>query len=102
MEPNSPTDTQKSSVPPSGAPLATPPPLPPRLLALPPVVYVGTAAWLVACLVLLVLRYGFDLGPPIWLWTALAGSALGILGLPIMWWQRTASRRGTRGSQRDL
>jgi Protein of unknown function (DUF2530) len=94
MEPESPTDTQKS--------LPAPAPLPDRLLALPPLIYAGTALWFVALCVLLVLRYGFDLGPPIWLWTAIAGTALGIVGLPIMWWQRTASRRGTRGAQRDL
>jgi hypothetical protein len=72
------------------------------LLALPPLVWTGTAVWLVASGVLLVLRYGFDAGRPIWLWTALTGVGLGIIGLLIMWWQRTASRRGNRGAQRDL
>jgi hypothetical protein len=94
MEPDTPTDTQKS--------LPPPPPLPPRLLALPPIIYAGTAAWFVVSCALLVLRYGFDLLPPIWLWTTLAGTALGLVGLPIMWWQRAASRRGTRGAHRDL
>jgi hypothetical protein len=94
MEPQPPTDTQKS--------LATPPPLPARLLALLPLVYAGTAVWAIVSGVLLLLRYGFDIGPPIWLWTALAGIFLGIVGLLIMWWQRTASRRGTRGAQRIL
>jgi Protein of unknown function (DUF2530) len=94
MEPESPTDTQKS--------LPAPPPLPARLLALPPVIYIGTAIWFALFCVLLVLRYAFDLLPPIWLWTALAGWILGLIGLAIMWWQRTASRRGTRGAQPDL
>jgi hypothetical protein len=79
-----------------------PPPLPQRLLALPPVVYTGTALWLVALVVLLVARYGFDALPPIWLWTALAGVVLGLIGLPVMAWQRRASRRGGRGAQRNL
>lgn len=92
LEPETPTDTQKSP----------PPPLPARLLALPPLIYAGTAVWFVVFCVLAVFRYGFDLGPPIWLWTALSGVALGFIGMFIMWWQRTASRRGARGAQRDL
>ncbi|MPZ80129.1 MAG: DUF2530 domain-containing protein [Actinophytocola sp.] len=79
-----------------------PPPLSPRLLALPPVVYGGTAVWLVALVVLLIARYGFDALPPIWLWTALCGFVLGLIGVPIMVWQRRASRRGARGAQRNL
>ena len=80
----------------------SPPPLPDRLLALPPLVYVGTALWFVALCVLLVGRYAFDAFPPIWLWTAATGTGLGLLGFPIMAWQRRASRRGTRGAQRNL
>ncbi|HEV2778184.1 MAG TPA: DUF2530 domain-containing protein [Actinophytocola sp.] len=94
MEPEPPTDTQKSLPPPH--------PLPARLLALPPLIYAGTLLWLLATCTLLTLRYLFDIGPPIWLWTALAGTTLGLIGLPIMWWQRTASRRGTRGAQPHL
>jgi hypothetical protein len=78
----------------------SPPPLPDRLLALAPLVYVGTTAWLVALGVLLVGRYVFDVFPPIWLWTALAGTILGLIGFPIMAWQRRANRRGSRGAQR--
>jgi membrane associated rhomboid family serine protease len=91
-EPDAPIATEKSP----------PPPLPQRLLALPPVVYTGTALWLVALVALLIARYGFDAGPPIWMWTALAGFLLGLLGVPIMAWQRRASRRGARGAQRNL
>ena len=93
MEPEPATETQKSQ---------PPPPLPAGLLALPPLVYTGILLWALASCVLLVLRYAFDLLPPIWLWTALSGTGLGFVGLAIMWWQRTASRRGTRGAQRDI
>lgn len=78
----------------------SPPSLPDRLLALPPLVYVGTGLWLVALCVLLVGRYVFDVFPPIWLWTALTGTLLGLIGFPVMAWQRRASRRGSRGAQR--
>ncbi|MGH3762762.1 DUF2530 domain-containing protein [Actinophytocola sp.] len=91
-EPDARIETQKSP----------PPPLPQRLLALPPVVYTGTALWLVAAIVLLIARYAFDAGPPIWLWTALTGFVLGVIGIPVMAWQRRASRRGARGAQRNL
>ncbi len=80
----------------------SPPPLPDRLLALSPLVYIGTGLWLFALCVLLVGRYVFDVFPPIWLWTALAGTVLGFIGIPIMLWQRSASRRGARGAQRNL
>lgn len=71
-------------------------------MALPPLVLAGIAIWFLASCVLLILRYGYSVGPPIWLWTALAGTVLGLISLPVMWWQRTASRRGSRGAQRDL
>ncbi|OLF09545.1 hypothetical protein BLA60_19350 [Actinophytocola xinjiangensis] len=77
-----------------------PEPLPPRLLALAPVVYGGTALWLLALVVLAVGHYGFGVFPPIWMWTALAGFVLGLIGVPIMIWQRNASRRGARGAQK--
>ncbi len=80
----------------------SPPPLPERLLALPPLVYMGTGLWFVALCVLLVGRYAFDVFPPIWVWTAAAGTVLGLAGFPVMAWQRRASRRGARGAQRNL
>jgi hypothetical protein len=92
MEPSPPTDIQKSLPPPPG--------LPPRLTVLPPLIYVGTALWGALACVLLVLRYGYDVGPPIWLWTAIAGAVLGLVGLGVMWWQRAAATRGSRGAQR--
>jgi hypothetical protein len=90
-KPNERIETQKS-----------PPPLSDRLLALPPLVYVGTTLWFVALCVLAVGRYMFDVFPPIWLWTAVAGTLLGFVGFPVMAWQRRASRRGGRGAQRNL
>lgn len=78
----------------------SPPPLPDRLLALPPLVYVGTGAWLVAVCVLLVGRYVFDVFPPIWLWTALVGTVLGFIGFAVMAWQRRANRLGSKGAQK--
>jgi len=76
--------------------------LPPRLLALAPIVYVGTTLWFVALAVLVIGHYGFDVFPPIWMWTALCGSVLGLIGVPVMLWQRSASRRGSRGAQKIL
>lgn len=63
-------------------------------------VYGGTALWLFAFVVLAVGHYAFDVFPPIWLWTALAGFVLGLVGVPIMVWQRNAARRGARGAQK--
>jgi hypothetical protein len=90
--PNPPVETQKTP----------PPPLPPRLLALAPLVYVMTALWLLGFVVLAVGHYVFDVFPPIWMWTALAGFALGLIGVPVMIWQRNASRRGAKGAQKIL
>lgn len=80
--------------------LPTPPPLSTRLLDIWPVVVVGTSAWFVAFVALLIARYGFDATPPIWLWTTIYGWILGILGTALFWWQRAASRRGSKGAQR--
>jgi hypothetical protein len=65
-------------------------------------VYASTAIWFVALGALLIARYGFDVTPPIWLWTALAGAVLGLIGIAVMAWQRSAARRGARGAQRNL
>jgi hypothetical protein len=93
-KPDARIETEKSSV--------VPPPLPERLLALTPLVYIGTAVWGVLAVALLIARYAFDALPPIWLWTVLAGTVLGFIGMPVMIWQRRASRRGARGAQRNL
>lgn len=57
----------------------------------------GTSAWFVAFVVLLVVGVA-----PVWIFTALAGVLLGFLGIALMFWQRSASRRGVRGAQRGL
>ncbi|OLT43890.1 hypothetical protein BJF85_20995 [Saccharomonospora sp. CUA-673] len=60
-------------------------------------VAVGTTAWCAALLVLLIV--GTD---NTWLWTTLAGAGLGGVGFGIIAWQTSASRRGSRGAQRNL
>ncbi|SFB62242.1 Protein of unknown function [Amycolatopsis marina] len=74
-----------------------PPELPKSLLDLWPVVVTGTALWFVAFVALLVTGI-----TGLWLWTTLAGGALGLLGLAVMRWQRSAAQRGSRGAQRGL
>ncbi|MDT8911163.1 DUF2530 domain-containing protein [Amycolatopsis sp. PS_44_ISF1] len=70
------------------------PDLPKRLTDLTPVVVVGTSAWLVALVVLLVVARG------VWVWTALCGIVLGFIGFGIVFWQRAAARRGSKSAQR--
>jgi hypothetical protein len=74
-----------------------PPPLPPRLVNLPLLVVIGTAVWLVVWVFLLATGGDRD-----WRWIAMAGWVLGFIGMLVMWWQRSASRRGSRGAQRGL
>lgn len=74
-----------------------PPALPPRLVNLRLLVVVGTAVWVIAWVYLLATGGNRD-----WQWIAMAGWILGLIGLPVMWWQRSASRRGSRGAQRGL
>ncbi|WP_051114809.1 DUF2530 domain-containing protein [Actinokineospora enzanensis] len=78
----------------------TTPPLPARLLALAPIAYVGTALWALAAVVLGIAHYGFDKTQPIWMWTCAAGACLGIIGILIMRWQRSAADRGSRSAQK--
>jgi hypothetical protein len=62
------------------------------------VVLVGTAGWVIAVVVLLFARGSHDS----WLWTALAGAGLGLLGIPLIAAQRrTAARRGMGNTDRD-
>lgn len=75
---------------------SAPPDLPGRLVAIWPVLGVGTLGWFVAFCVLLTTN---DTG---WFWTSLAGWVLGLIGFAISAWQRAASRSGARGAQRDL
>ena len=62
------------------------------------VVGLGSAAWLVAFFVLLAVRE--QVGAQ-WMWTALAGAVLGLIGLPVIFAQRrAAARRGVGNSDR--
>ncbi|WP_020664473.1 DUF2530 domain-containing protein [Amycolatopsis benzoatilytica] len=70
------------------------PDLPKRLTDLTPVVIVGTALWLVALVVLFFTASG------VWVQTCVAGIVLGFIGLGIIFWQRTAARRGSKSAQR--
>lgn len=78
-----------------------PPPLPPARANLAHLVIPGTGIWFAGFIVLLFfvrpLREHHAL---LWLWTALAGWILGLIGLAIYFWQRSAARRGTRSANR--
>ncbi|HEX5119266.1 MAG TPA: DUF2530 domain-containing protein [Pseudonocardiaceae bacterium] len=80
--------------------LLAPPALPARWVDMRPVLALGTALWFVAYCVLLVARYGYHVTTGIWLPTCLAGWILGLIGTGVMYWQRSAARRGARGAQR--
>ena len=78
----------------------TPPPLPARWVDMRPVLALGTGLWFVAYCVLLVEHYARHVDTGIWLTTCLAGWILGLIGTAIMYWQRSAARRGSRSAQR--
>jgi hypothetical protein len=78
------------------------PDLPKRLTDLTPVVIVGTVLWAVAFVALFVIRLSSRGLPGIWLWTCVAGVALGFIGMGIIAWQRAAARRGSKGAQRGI
>jgi hypothetical protein len=80
--------------------LVAPPPLPRALVDVRPLVIAGTVAWFVAFGVLAVLRWGLHEPATEWLWICLAGGALGLVGLGIVTWQRSAFRHHARGAQR--
>lgn len=84
----------------AAAPAPTgPPPLPPVKAGLAHIVVPVTALWFGLFVVLLFflddLRASDSMG---WLWSSLAGWVLGLIGLSIYAWQRSAARRGTRSS----
>ena len=59
------------------------------------IVQVGTAVFALAFVVLLVLRFtapDWTRGHPYWIWTALAGSVLGLMGLVIVGRHRRLGR----------
>lgn len=78
-----------------------PPPLPRGLAEPTPVVLGGTLLWLAGCAVFGVFGWqSGDLG--IQFWSSVAGASLGILGYGVFRWQRSASRRGSRGAWHGL
>lgn len=60
-----------------------------------PLVGVGTAGWFVAWIMLLLVNPATA-----WVWVSLAGWLLGLAGFAVIYWQRSAARRGVRGAQR--
>ena len=56
-----------------------------------------TVAWAVALVVLLVLRDGLPASERWWIWTCLAGLAMGLFGL---WYVPRVKRARTRGAAR--
>lgn len=77
------------------------PGLPRRLAEPTPVVLTGTLLWFAGCVV-----FGFDGWDAghlsIEFWTCVAGTVLGIVGFGVFRWQRSASRRGSRGAWKGL
>lgn len=81
------------------SPDSAPPPIPPVKAGLAHVVIPGTALWFAGFVVLLFFIPSLrEHGAMNWFWTFLAGWVLGLIGLAIYAWQRSAARRGTRGS----
>lgn len=77
------------------------PPLPHRLAEPTPVVLVGTLLWFAACAFFGITEWmSGDL--TIRFWTSLIGGLLGVAGYGVFRWQRSASRRGSRGAWRGL
>jgi hypothetical protein len=77
-----------------------PPPLPRALVNIRPLIIGGTTAWLLAFAALAVARWGLREPATGWLWVCLCGVALGLIGLGIATWQRSAASRNSRGAQR--
>ena len=74
-----------------------PPPLPPGLANPRPIIVVCTSAWFAAATTLLVLR-----APAEWVWACVIGVLLGFVGFTVMFLQRRAALRGSKGAQRGL
>ena len=73
------------------------PGLPRRLAEPTPVVLAGTLLWLGGVVVFAVVAPG-----SIPFWTSLVGCLLGVIGYGVFRWQRSASRRGSRGAWKGL
>lgn len=79
-----------------------PPDLPKRLVNLEPVVIIGSLVWVFVLAGTLVMEKVLHRDAGVWPMTAIAGIALGFVGLGVIGLQRRASRRGDRGSTPNL
>ena len=61
------------------------------------VIWVGTAAWAVALVVLLIIRDSLPAGQRWWIWTCVCGVAFGLFGL---WYVQRLKRRRARAAAR--
>ena len=89
------TPSSPATTPPE--PAHTVPALPRRLAQPTPVVLAGTALWLVG-----VALFAATAPGGIEFWTCVAGFVLGLTGYGVFRWQRSASRRGSRGAWKGL
>ena len=74
-----------------------PPPLPPALMDPRPVIAVGAVLWALALLAAFTVPALHNWRP-----ITLAGLGVGVFGLSLFLWQRSAARRGARGAQTGL
>lgn len=74
-----------------------PPPLPAALLDPRPVIAVGALLWALAAAAAFTVAALHSWRP-----VTLAGLGVGVVGLSIFLWQRSAARRGARGAQTGL
>lgn len=82
--------------------MVDPPPLPRKLDDATTIAAVGTLAWLLAALGLLVAHLSAGRPLDIWFSTCVAGVVVGGFGYGIFRWQRRAARRGSRAVQRGV
>lgn len=76
-----------------------PPPLPPVTAGVWHIAVPGTIIWFAAFAVLLFFIPELQRNDAmIWLWTCLAGFAVGLLGLAVYSWQRRSARLGKRSA----
>lgn len=81
--------------------MRTVPALPRKLAEPTPVVLAGTLLWFGGCAALGILGW-MSGGVDVRFWTCLVGGLLGVLGYGVFRWQRSASRRGSRGAWKGL
>jgi hypothetical protein len=79
-----------------------PPPLPPGLSRPGLIALVGSIAWALATVTVLVVSLSTDRPLDLLFTTCLTGTAVGGLGYGVYRWQRAAVRRGSRTAQDGL